>query len=104
LLFSKHFNLQSGGRLAGVKREIKTETTGSSAAYNFSVLKKVPEEPNFSVNRTALATNFSLKYKLNMQKFVLTENTVRLLRLNADDYKMIFSLPKFNQANICIYY
>jgi hypothetical protein len=53
LLFSKHFNLQSGGRLAGVKREIKTETTGSFA-YNFSVLKKVPEEPNFSVNRTAL--------------------------------------------------
>jgi hypothetical protein len=52
LLFSKHFNLQSGGRLAGVKREIKTETTGSFA-YNFSVLKKVPEEPNFSVNRTA---------------------------------------------------
>jgi hypothetical protein len=53
LLFSKHFNLQSGGRLAGVKREIKTETTGYFA-YNFSVLKKVPEEPNFSVNRTAL--------------------------------------------------
>jgi hypothetical protein len=38
----------------GFKREIKTETTGS-IAYNFSVLKKVPEEPNFSVNRTALA-------------------------------------------------
>jgi hypothetical protein len=36
LLFSKHFNLQSVGRLAGVKREIKTETTGSFA-YNFSV-------------------------------------------------------------------
>jgi hypothetical protein len=54
LLFSKHFNLQLGGRLAGSKREIKTETTGSFA-YNFSVLKKVPEEPNFSVNRTALA-------------------------------------------------
>jgi hypothetical protein len=30
----------------GVKREITTETTGS-LAYNFSVLKKVPEEPNF---------------------------------------------------------
>jgi hypothetical protein len=53
LLFSKHFDLQSGGRLAGVKREIKTETTGSFT-YNFSALKKVPEEPNFSVNRTAL--------------------------------------------------
>jgi hypothetical protein len=53
LLFSKHFNLQSGGHLAGVKREIKTETTGSFA-HNFLVLKKVPEEPNFSVNRTAL--------------------------------------------------
>jgi hypothetical protein len=53
LLFSKHFNLQSGGRLAGVKQVIKTETTGSFA-YNFSVLKKVREEPNFSVNRTAL--------------------------------------------------
>jgi hypothetical protein len=53
LLFPKHFNLQSGERLAGVKREIKTETTGSFA-YNFSVLKKVPEEPNFSVNRTAI--------------------------------------------------
>jgi hypothetical protein len=39
--------------LAGVKQEIKTETTGSFA-YNFSVLKKVPEEPNFSVTRTAL--------------------------------------------------
>jgi hypothetical protein len=52
LLFSKHFNLQSSGRLAGVKREIETETTGCFA-YNFSVLKKVPEEPNFSVNRTA---------------------------------------------------
>ena len=47
--------------MAGVKREIKTETTGSFA-YNFSVLKKVPEEPNFSVNRTALkATNFPTK-------------------------------------------
>ena len=57
MLFSKHFNLQSGGRLAGVKREIKTETTGS-IAYNFSVLKKVSEEPNFSVNRTALLDNF----------------------------------------------
>jgi hypothetical protein len=44
---------QSGGRFAGVKREIKIETTGSFA-YNFSVLKKEPEEPNFSVNRTAL--------------------------------------------------
>jgi hypothetical protein len=53
LLFSQHFNLQSGGRLAGVKREIKTETTGSFA-YNFSVLKKVPEEPNFSVNLQSL--------------------------------------------------
>jgi hypothetical protein len=53
LLFSKHFNQQSGERLVGVKREIKTETTGSFA-YNFSVLKKVREEPNFSVNRTAL--------------------------------------------------
>jgi hypothetical protein len=39
LLFPKHFNLQSGGRLADVKREIKTETTGSFA-YNFSALKK----------------------------------------------------------------
>jgi hypothetical protein len=53
LLFSKHFNLQSGGRLAGVKRVIKTDTIGYFA-YNFSVLEKVPEEPNFSVNRTAL--------------------------------------------------
>jgi hypothetical protein len=39
LLFSKHFNLQSGGRLPGVKRENKTETTGFFA-YNFSALKK----------------------------------------------------------------
>jgi hypothetical protein len=53
LLFSKHFNLQSGGRLGGIKREIKTETTGSFA-YNFSLLKKVPDQPNFSANRTAL--------------------------------------------------
>jgi hypothetical protein len=58
LLFSKHFSLQSGGRLAGFEREIKTETTGSFA-YNFSVLKKVPEEPNFSVNRTALVPTLS---------------------------------------------
>jgi hypothetical protein len=61
LLFSKHFNLRSGGRLASVKREIKTETTGSFA-YNFSVLKKVPEESNFSVNRTALMLNINLDY------------------------------------------
>jgi hypothetical protein len=53
LLFSEYFNLQSGGRWPGVKWEIKTETTGSFA-YNFSLLKKVPGEPNFSVNRTAL--------------------------------------------------
>jgi hypothetical protein len=39
--------------LGAFKREIKTETTGSFT-YNFSVLKKVPEEPNFLVNCTAL--------------------------------------------------
>jgi hypothetical protein len=60
VLFSKHFNLQSVGRLAGVKREIKTETTGSFA-YNFLVLKKVPDEPNFSVNRTALQQSKIIK-------------------------------------------
>jgi hypothetical protein len=40
-----------------LKGEIKTETTGSFA-YNFSVLKKVPDEPNFSVNRTALDESY----------------------------------------------
>jgi hypothetical protein len=57
LLFSKHFNLQSGGRLAGVKQEIETETTGSFA-YNFSVLKKVTEEPNFSVNPLSRSASY----------------------------------------------
>ena len=35
LLFSKHFNQQSGGRLADIKQEIKTETTRSLFCGNY---------------------------------------------------------------------
>ena len=47
------------GRLLASVREIKTETTGSFV-YNFLVLKNVPEEPKFSVNRTALVSSLNL--------------------------------------------
>jgi hypothetical protein len=73
--------LQSGGRLAGVKREIKTETTGSFA-YNFSVLKKVLEEPNFSVNRTALQSN--VVHFLMLYVFLQGKIIVRYKKINLE--------------------
>jgi hypothetical protein len=73
LLFSKHFNLQSGGRSAGVKREIKTETTGSFA-YNFSVLKNVPEELALPTLAQTVQDYFQTIYLLYEPKLLKSEN------------------------------
>ena len=75
LLFSKHFNLQSGERSAGVKREIKSEfeTTGSFA-YNFSVLKKVPEELALPTLAQTVQDYFQTIYILYEPKLLKSEN------------------------------